>query len=297
MVQAETGTDTVPPLSVGARLAAARLAQQLDLEEVAQRTRVPLRHLDAIEKGDAAELPAAPYAVGFAKSYARVVGLDAQVIGNEFRHELEQATGHRPYLEQFEPADPKRIPPMALVLVALLLVVVVVGGYAAFRSGALGGDGPEDRAQLAAGTAEGDEPATINPPAPGAMTSAVAPAVAAPAGGPVAVTALEPVWLKIYDTGATLFQGEMAVGQRFDIPATANGPMVWTGRPQALRVTVGDAVIPPLGSPERTIRDVSLAPQALLQRLQTANAGAAQPVAPLVPQTPPPGSQPPGLQP
>ena len=40
-----------------------------------------------------------------------------------------------------------------------------------------------------------------------------------------------------------------------------------TGRPNALRVTVGNTEIPALGPAERTISDVSLAPADLLARL------------------------------
>jgi hypothetical protein len=47
--------------------------------------------------------------------------------------------------------------------------------------------------------------------------------------------------------------------------------MIWTGRPQAFRITVGQTPIPPLGSPDRTIRDVSLKPEALLARASPLN--------------------------
>ena len=56
----------------------------------------------------------------------------------------------------------------------------------------------------------------------------------------------------------------MAPGERFEVPATAADPMIWTGRPQAFRVTVGQTAIPPLGTPDQTIRDVSLKPESLL---------------------------------
>ena len=86
------------------------------------------------------------------------------------------------------------------------------------------------------------------------------------------------MWAKIYDKAdGTLFQGEMAAGQRFEVPSNAIDPMIWTGRPQALVVSVGATAIPPLGTPEQTIRDVSLKREALLGRL--APAPAAGPVA------------------
>jgi hypothetical protein len=51
--------------------------------------------------------------------------------------------------------------------------------------------------------------------------------------------------------------------------------MIRTGRPNALRVTVGNREIPPLGPPERTIGDVSLLPADLIARSQGTQADAA----------------------
>jgi hypothetical protein len=85
----------------------------------------------------------------------------------------------------------------------------------------------------------------------------------------VAITASQPVWVKIYDKGGQmLFQGEMAVGQRFEIPSNAADPLLVTGRPTAIQATVGTTPIPPLGRADQTIRDVSLKREALLARLQ-----------------------------
>jgi len=95
------------------------------------------------------------------------------------------------------------------------------------------------------------------------------------ATGPVVITATDEVWLRIYEGsgGASLFEGVMKAGQRFEVPATALAPQIRTGRPQAVRVTVGATEIPPLGQPEQTISDVSLRAADLAAR------GAAQPPA------------------
>jgi hypothetical protein len=109
--------------------------------------------------------------------------------------------------------------------------------------------------------------------------------VAPPLSGAVALTAVQPVWLKVYEkSGPTLFMGEMAPGQRFEVPATANDPQIRTGRPQAVQVTVGGKPVPALGKADRTIGDVSLKPDALLARSPTAIIPT--PVKP-VPATPP----------
>ncbi|MET0137909.1 MAG: helix-turn-helix transcriptional regulator, partial [Sphingobium sp.] len=59
--------------SASAQMRAAREAAGLQLTEVAARTRVPLRHLEALERGDFAALPGITYCAGFTRAYARAV--------------------------------------------------------------------------------------------------------------------------------------------------------------------------------------------------------------------------------
>jgi cytoskeletal protein RodZ len=274
------------PSDVGARLAEARLAQDLSLEDIAARSRIPLRHLRAIEEGEHGSLPAATYSVGFVRTYAQLLGLDSAAFARDFRAEIgSRATDHYAY-EPFEPADPTRVPSRALAFTALAIALVLLAGYLAWRGGVFSGEGAEQRAVLAAGTEEQPAAAPANvPPAP-------APAVAAPADTAVLLTAIEPVWLRVYEKGGErLIEKEMAVGESWQVPATARDPEILTGRPQALRITVGGKVIPPLGPAERTVKDVSLSPASLL-----AFATAAPPASPAVraqaPAVPAPGAAP-----
>ena len=74
--------------TVGERLRAAREAKGLALEDIAAQTRIPQRHLEAIERADWDALPAPTYTTGFAKSYASAVGLDRTEIGDQLRAEM-----------------------------------------------------------------------------------------------------------------------------------------------------------------------------------------------------------------
>lgn len=67
------GSDSQP---VGEQLRAARERQALELLTVARALRIPLKTLDALERGDFASLPADVYVRGFLKQYATVLGLD-----------------------------------------------------------------------------------------------------------------------------------------------------------------------------------------------------------------------------
>ena len=93
MTDATTPETPAPqqPVTVGARLRAAREAQGLSVADVASRTRVTQRFLEALEDGDFTNLPSATYASGFARAYARAVGLDPSEIGRDIRAEIVHA--------------------------------------------------------------------------------------------------------------------------------------------------------------------------------------------------------------
>jgi hypothetical protein len=74
----------------------------------------------------------------------------------------------------------------------------------------------------------------------------------------VVLTATEPSWIQVSDAGRTLFQGELVPGQPYQVPATATAPRLRAGKPEALRVTVGGAVAPPVGPPGQVAANVSL---------------------------------------
>jgi cytoskeletal protein RodZ len=274
------------PATVGARLRAAREARGQSLEEIGRQTRVPVRHLVQIEDGRLEGLPAAPYSAGFVKAYARAVDLDPVALSQEFRAELAEAAHVAPRLayEPYEPADPVRLPPRLLAIVAAAIALLLLVGYGIMRSGMLTGEGPETRAQLAAHGETTPEIATtetqqgeplLQPAAPSptpATTPAQAPVLAsaptpAPVGGAVQLAAIQDTWLKISErNGPTLFMGILHKGQTYDVPATAADPVVRTGRPEGLAVTVGGRAVASLGRPARTISNVSLKAGALLTR-------------------------------
>jgi len=262
----ETGERTAnAPTAVGARLRAAREARGQSLEDIGKQTRIPVRLLVQIEDGRLEGMPAAPYSAGFVKSYARAVDLDPIALSQEFRTELARAASSTPRntYEPYEPADPVRLPPRLLAFVALAIAILLVAGYGIWRSGMLTGEGPDARARLAAnGDAigapdNGATPATGGPAAPAAV----------PVGGAVRLTAIKPVWFDVSERhGATLFTGTLDQGKTYDVPPTAVDPVIRTGKPEGLSVTVGGQPVAPLGEPAEHISDVSLKADALRAR-------------------------------
>lgn len=257
------------PRSVGERLADARRNAGLEVADIATRTRIPLRHLEALELGHYNELPGSTYCIGFAKSYARALNLDEVAIARDVRAELN-SQGGRAAPEYFEPADPARVPPRTLAWTLVVLIALVVGGYALWRSMLMDGLGGRDPAALAAGTDRIEPPTAVGNAAPQARSTA------APAGE-VVLTATDTVWLRISDAAQQrLFEKEMQPGERYQVPSNAKDPKILTGRPDALRVTVGGQEVAPLGPPQATIRDVGISAAALTARA-AAPTGASSP--------------------
>ena len=262
--------------TVGARLKSAREARAISLDDIARQTRIPVRHLEHIERGEWEALPAITYSVGFVRSYGNAVGLDGAALGAEVREQLGGARHHNPAAAAYyEPADPARVPPRSMAIIVAVLALLLVGGYLFWRSTAV------DPGSAEAVLAESELPAA----APGGQPAArPAPqqAAAPSATGPVVLTAREEVWLNITDGGQRLYLGTLKAGERYEVPAGAQAPQIVTGRPNALQVTVGATQIPPLGPPERRISGVSLRAADLVGRLQ-APAGGAAPAAPATP--------------
>ncbi|KEQ53157.1 helix-turn-helix domain-containing protein [Sphingobium chlorophenolicum] len=252
------------PDTPGARLRAAREAQGLSIQDVATRTRIAQRQLEAIERDDYAALPGIPYAVGFARAYARAIDVDEVAIAADVRSAVHNSDLGSNRYEAFEPADPARVPSRALAWTAAAIVVILVAGFAVWRTQVMTPPtGEEIAAQQAAPTPVAAKPATGTPPA-----ASVAQAVV--------FTANDDVWLRIYDeAGERLKDGLLKKGESFTLPANARNPMILTGRPQALNVTVGGKPVAPLGPPDRTIADVPVNAEALLARAAPAAAPAA----------------------
>jgi cytoskeleton protein RodZ len=242
--------------TVGEQLKAERDRRGWSLDDVATRTRIPIRHLESIEKSNFSKIPGTTYALGFARSYARTMEMDDAKLGSELRVELAEA-GQSSYpapSQNYEPADPSSVPSKMLAWTAAAIGVLVVAGYFIFRISLDGTSAPVE-------TPVATEQPAVNVDAPPAATPV------ADTTGEVVMTATGVVWIKVYDADKKrLFESEMKAGDKYTVPADANGPMIVTGRPDLLSLTVGGKAVPPLGTGEKTIADVGISAKALAER-------------------------------
>jgi hypothetical protein len=216
-------------------------------------------------------LPGRPYALGFARGYARVVGLDENEIAEAVRRELETGT-LRPeprVFQQFEVGDPAKTPSKIVTWLVLVLAVGIVAmGMVLWKSYYWPSAelpslvAPESQIPAAKASAEQTAPEALD---------------AARPAGPVVFTALESgIWVKFYDAaGVQLLQKQLGQGEAYTVPLTAQGPKLWTGRPDALAITIGGQAIPRLAEEQQIMKDVPIDAASLRARPALMNAGPA----------------------
>lgn len=254
MTDTDSGEEaTLFPKTAGERLREAREAQGLSLAEIAARTRIPIRQLEAVETSNFAALPSITYSVGFAKAYARAVGLDEVSIARDVRGQNDQVAVRRTDYEAYEITESTRVPTSGLAVlggVVAVLLLIAVGlwyGTSLFR----GEDAPTPAPTENSAEAQAN-PATAPTPA---------------AGGHVTLTATDDVWMRVYDaTGTTLYENTLKPGDRYDVPVDANNPMINIGRPDKLQVTLNGSLVAPLGDGKVAIKDVPIGAAALQAR-------------------------------
>lgn len=276
--------DTELPLeSVGIRLSNARRQEGLSLGDVAARTKIAERHLISIEEDRFSDLAGKTYAVGFSRAFARAVGLDEGEIAQGVRDQLSKLedSEERPRMDAFEPGDPARVPPSRLAWVSILGAVGVIAVVLIFWRSFLAPAGslPDlTKEETAAPPSVAKEPEATSDNTKVAQ-------------GPVVFTALEPkIWVKFYDaSGEQLMQKQMEQGESYTIPTEAEGPQIWTARPDALEITVGGRVIPRLAEVPLTLKDEPVSAAALLAK-NTAGANATDGQTPTELSTPNPAS-------
>lgn len=190
------GSDASPPPSLGALLRQAREARRIPIEDIAQRIRVPVGVLRAIEE-DRLEGLAPIYVRGYVRAYARIVGLGEDsvlaLLPSAETPVVVTARSGRLMRQNLTPGGGLKIATVAVVVVLVGLTV------ASFRT-------PDDvaiDAGLDAGLAEPEAPAGAGAPtapeiraAPGTATPVpypdeIVPHPETPPAGPPA-TAPEP---------------------------------------------------------------------------------------------------------
>jgi cytoskeletal protein RodZ len=132
---------------IGSSLREARIRQDLDFEELEQRTKVRAKYLAQLEEERFDQLPGHAYTKGFLQVYADALGLDGRLYVEEYNSRYvggrggERAARARAPTGRRRAADRRESGTVGVALAAILLVTALV--IAAWRFG--GHDEPAGR--------------------------------------------------------------------------------------------------------------------------------------------------------
>ncbi|MQR97776.1 helix-turn-helix domain-containing protein [Gluconobacter aidae] len=118
--------------SVGTVLRARREELGWRLEDVAEWLRIRPKLLEALETDDLSKLPGVAYAVGFLRTYAHAMQLDADALVERFRRDTRGAVTRKPELVFPQPEGDRGLPIGVLVGAGLVVVVAAYVGWYRF---------------------------------------------------------------------------------------------------------------------------------------------------------------------
>jgi cytoskeleton protein RodZ len=285
---------------VGEELREARIALGISVEDAATQLRINKRYLMALEEGRVKDLPGAAYALGFVRSYATALGLDADDAVRRFRDMSGTSATKSGDLVFPEPVPRRGIPTGVLAALGLALAM---GGYVAWYQWSGQGERVVDtvpplppRLERAAEATVAREapPPVVEPPAPPPVP------VAAPPPPPridpdrprIVIRAKGESWVQIRDNpgNRVLTDRVLRAGDSVEIPNRA-GIVLTTGKAENLDILLDGQEVDPFGGPG-VRRNIVLEPDRLRTPPAPAAAPAATPAPRPAPATPPPPTAP-----
>jgi cytoskeleton protein RodZ len=115
--------------TVGQDLRAARLRRGDDLATVSKALKIRKDHLEALEEDRLDALPGRTYAVGFVRTYADYLGLDAVQCVERYKAEIAGRTEEKEPPPYPEDTEERHLPYGWLFLGVLVLLLLVYGAY------------------------------------------------------------------------------------------------------------------------------------------------------------------------
>lgn len=118
--------------AVGAQLKKIREQHNVSLQDVSDYLNIRKTILMAIEQGNHAQLPEPVYSIGFVKSYAQYLNLDATLLVNRFKQEIGQKDIPRVAVQDIETPHPfltildKGLPDIKVLGVAAAIFILLV---------------------------------------------------------------------------------------------------------------------------------------------------------------------------
>jgi cytoskeleton protein RodZ len=262
----DKGADPEPG-SFGTWLRRQRELREISLRDVAERTKISLRYLEAMEEDRFDLLPAPVFAKGFLREYARYVGLSPDEVVNHWLS-VQQA-GERPEGEAAASAPGRssvsrsRLLLVAAIVLALVVLVVLGIYWQRHRGRSRGGSAT---APVAATAGPAALPAASAPPAP--IAGSAAPPAASPEAPPPAEAPLAPLevtidfsrecWVEALIDGKRRIAEQRVAGEALRLPAQQKVQLT-LGDAGAAEVQVNGAQLPlPVAGKGQVLRDFTI---------------------------------------
>jgi cytoskeleton protein RodZ len=304
-----SGESDAPLGTVGQDLRAARLRLGDDLATVSNTLKIRKDHLEALEEDRLEALPGRTYAVGFVRSYATYLGLDATEYLERFKEEIAGRTESAHLAPYIDPGE-RRLPQGWQVIAVAFVALLIFGIYLVVK--AMSSESAPPVAPVPAEIANTAQPVSAPPPAPsqaqpaaqapitaptplsgGAPAvipgSAQVPGAAAPAaaaapeapgqryglanvGARVVLKAHKAVYVSVKGADGTVYLGRMLQpGDSYRVP-DGRGLILGTADASAVELVLDGTSVGAVGSVAKPAQGVSLDPQAVADRRNNAPA-------------------------
>jgi cytoskeleton protein RodZ len=119
-----------PKADFGARMRRLREERGVTLRQIADRTKLSVSALEALERNDISRLPGGIFSRGFVRSYAIEIGLDPEQTVRDFivqfpTDSVSLGSPHVP-VEDYADSKARRRSPVAVVLVVVSVILVAI---------------------------------------------------------------------------------------------------------------------------------------------------------------------------
>ena len=261
--------------SVGLILKNARSKRKRDLQRIADKLRIRVQYLEALENGDYKAFPGQVYAMGFLKSYADFLGLDVDALVERYKKEtafLEPAPLIMPIPERQILLPHPRLILGGLFLVFLIWLVWYFATYPAHEDPVLPPIVEEETLALTAGAPKNElsekealsstqEVPSVSETIEEKTTEPVKPATPR-----VEIVATQEAWLEVSEDDTIIFSKVLKAGEKYEVPSASTQMVLKTGNAGGTEIWVDGQKVKSLGPVGAVRSNISLDPEKLKNR-------------------------------
>ena len=237
----------------GEELRRNRLVREVSLESIAKATKISVRYLEALERGDVSRLPAPVFTRGFIRAYAGYLGLDPDEMVNAYLSDAVRASPRAESVGRDSLSSHSWSRASWLIAAAILALGILLAGAAWHFA---------HRTRSASGKP------TVLPPVPVSPFIRQIPPSTSVQGanlrGPITSAPLslslsfqEDCWIELFGDDRLIFSGILKKGETRQFEAQ-NDFRLTLGNARAATVAVNGRELPPLGGAGEVIRDLRI---------------------------------------